>query len=141
MEQTQIGEAVQKVNCQISRDIDKRLNNVVYRRKKKGLKSLTTKSQLVAQVVKRLIDDRVDETQVDIGRARRTSNRVSRNFSLSRAAKDHLERLVQRVKNESHASHFAAYGGWVEVALETYLKQYDPQSKDYLRVDDDDPEE
>lgn len=129
---------MENLHCQIDANIDSHLNDVVGRRIEAGVKDLRTKGQLVAACLEKLL---AAPEGVDFERARRTTNRVSRYFSINKAIKKRLRRNVASAKKISHSSHYSGFGGWVELALERHLPEYDPKSSRFRSGDDDDLEE
>lgn len=105
------------LSCHISRKFDAKLTEAANDRRL-DLVEPYTKSGIISEALKDLLETNAEP---DVQRPRNTSDRVSRNFQVKDALKRKLVRKVNAVKMKSNISHYAAFGGWIELALERWL--------------------
>ena len=108
---------MENLSCLISRSLDARLTETANERRLDRIEPYT-KSGIVSAALNDFLQSNI---QPNDKKPRNTSDRVNRNFQIPNDLKRQLARKVNAVKANFNISHYAAFGGWVELALEQWL--------------------
>lgn len=108
---------MENLSCLIGRSLDAKLTKAANERKLDRIEPYT-KSGIVSASLNDFLQSNI---QPNDRKPRDTSDRVNRNFQIPTDLKRRLARKVNAVKANFNISHYAAFGGWVELALEQWL--------------------